>query len=82
MLRIAGDLQRHLGLLRARAVDDRLDRYYDDPTKFGIVLAMVWAVVGLFVGDWVAWLLVYPGPRPSTPAGRASAGCVRFTPPA
>jgi cytochrome c oxidase cbb3-type subunit 1 len=23
-------------------------------------LAMAWAVVGLFVGDWVAWLLVFP----------------------
>ena len=40
--------------------DDRLDRYYDDPTKFGIILAMVWVVVGLFVGDWMAWLLVNP----------------------
>src|SRR5215475_14196624 len=39
---------------------DRLDSYYDDPTKIGIVLAMVWAVVAMFVGDWVAWLLAYP----------------------
>ena len=39
---------------------DRLERYYDDPTKVGIVLAMVWAVVGMFVGDWVAWQLAYP----------------------
>ena len=28
--------------------------------KSGIILAMGWAVFGLFVGDWVAWLLVYP----------------------
>ena len=34
--------------------------YYDDPTKAGIILAMGWAVFGLFIGDWVAWLLVYP----------------------
>jgi cytochrome c oxidase cbb3-type subunit 1 len=34
--------------------------YYDDPSKIGIVLAMVWAVVGLTVGDWVAWQLVDP----------------------
>jgi len=40
--------------------DDRLSSYYDDPTKLGIILAMVWAVIGLFVGDWVAWLLVKP----------------------
>ena len=30
------------------------------PTKAGIVLAMVWVVFGLAVGDWVAWQLVYP----------------------
>ncbi|MBN8979334.1 MAG: cytochrome-c oxidase, cbb3-type subunit I [Rhizobiales bacterium] len=39
---------------------DRLDSYYDTPTKFGIIAAMVWAVVGMAVGDWVAWLLAYP----------------------
>src|SRR5664279_1870782 len=38
----------------------RLERYYDDPTKVGIILAMTWAVFGLFIGDWVAWLLVKP----------------------
>jgi Thiamine pyrophosphate enzyme, N-terminal TPP binding domain len=40
--------------------DERLNRYCDDPTKFGVVLAMIWAVFGLFIGDWVAWLLVKP----------------------
>jgi cytochrome c oxidase cbb3-type subunit 1 len=40
--------------------DDRLSRYYDDPSKAGIVLAMAWVVFGLAVGDWVAWQLVYP----------------------
>jgi len=40
--------------------DERLARYCDDPTKFGIVLAMAWAVFGMFVGNWVAWLLVKP----------------------
>src|SRR5690606_2922423 len=35
-------------------------RYYDDPSKVGIVLAMLWGVFGMFVGDWVAWLLAYP----------------------
>jgi cytochrome c oxidase cbb3-type subunit 1 len=38
----------------------RLTQYYDDPSKVGIILAMLWAVFGLFIGDWVAWLLVYP----------------------
>ncbi len=35
-------------------------QYYDDPTKVGIVIAMIWAVFGMFIGDWVAWLLAYP----------------------
>src|SRR6478609_11581214 len=38
--------------------ESRLDSYYDDPSKVGIILAMLWAVVAMFVGDWVAWLLV------------------------
>jgi cytochrome c oxidase cbb3-type subunit 1 len=38
----------------------RLKSYYDDPSKAGIILAMIWAVIGMFVGDWVAWLLAYP----------------------
>jgi cytochrome c oxidase cbb3-type subunit 1 len=40
--------------------EERLTRYYDDPSKAGIVLAMIWVVVGLAVGDWVAWQLVEP----------------------
>ncbi len=40
---------------------ERLARYYDDPSKAGIVIAMIWSIVGFFVGDWVAWLLAYPG---------------------
>ena len=40
--------------------EERLQRYYDEPSKLGILLAMGWAVFGLFVGDWVAWLLVDP----------------------
>ncbi|MGN6460315.1 MAG: cytochrome-c oxidase, cbb3-type subunit I [Pseudolabrys sp.] len=40
--------------------EERLANYYDDPSKVGIVLAMVWAVIGMFVGVWVATLLAYP----------------------
>ncbi|EXL02329.1 cytochrome-c oxidase, cbb3-type subunit I [Aquamicrobium defluvii] len=39
---------------------ERLSRYYDDPTKVGIVLTMIWAVVGMFFGVWVAALLAWP----------------------
>ena len=40
--------------------NERFSRYYDDPAKVGIVLAMVWVVFGLAIGDWVAWQLVQP----------------------
>lgn len=40
--------------------EDRLARYYDEPSKIGIIIAMGWVVFGLFIGDWVAWLLVDP----------------------
>jgi len=39
---------------------ERLTSYYDDPIKAGIIIAMVWAVFGMGVGDWVAWLLAFP----------------------
>jgi cytochrome c oxidase cbb3-type subunit 1 len=39
---------------------ERLDHYYDDPSKVGIVLTMAWAVVGLLLGVWVAVLLAWP----------------------
>src|SRR3546814_10891806 len=40
--------------------ETRLESYYDDPSKVGIVVAMVWAVFAMFIGDWVAWLLAFP----------------------
>lgn len=39
---------------------EALRGYYDDPTKVGIILALVWAVVGMFFGLWVAYLLAWP----------------------
>ncbi len=39
---------------------ERLLQYYDEPTKAGIVLAMAWAVVGMFFGVWAAALLAWP----------------------
>ena len=58
--------------------DERFAHYYDDPSKVGLVLAMLWAVFGLAVGDWVAWQLV----NPTSPSahGRASAASARCTP--
>lgn len=40
--------------------EKRLESYYDDPTKAGIIIAMLWAIVAMSVGDWVAWLLAFP----------------------
>jgi cytochrome c oxidase cbb3-type subunit 1 len=40
--------------------EERLAQYYDDPTRAGIILAMIWGVIAMFVGDWVAWLLAFP----------------------
>ena len=39
---------------------ERLKEYYDDPTKIGILLCLVWGVFGMAVGDWIAWLMAYP----------------------
>ncbi len=39
---------------------ERLSTYYVEPIKAGIIVALLWAVIGMFVGDWVAWLLAYP----------------------
>lgn len=38
----------------------RLAEYYDDPSRVAIILTMGWALFGMAVGDWVAWLLAYP----------------------
>jgi len=38
----------------------RLASYYDSPSRAGIVIAMIWAVIGMFVGVWVAALLAWP----------------------
>jgi cytochrome c oxidase cbb3-type subunit 1 len=54
---------------------DRFERYYDEPSKFGIVMAMIWVVFGLFIGDWVAWLLV--NPNLTFDAGWSSFGRIR-----
>ena len=54
---------------------DRVTKYYDDPTKVGVIISMLWLVFATFVGDWVAWLLVYP--ELTFDAGWASFGRLR-----
>ena len=54
------------GILVLRGFDepappaDRETAYYDDPIRAGIVLAMAWAVFGMFIGVWVASQLAWP----------------------
>ncbi|MBU1334208.1 MAG: cytochrome-c oxidase, cbb3-type subunit I [Alphaproteobacteria bacterium] len=40
--------------------DDRLNEYYDAPTRLGIILTLLWGVVGMGAGLWVASLLAWP----------------------
>ena len=40
--------------------DSRLASYYDDPTKVGIILSLIWGIIGMFIGVWVAALLAWP----------------------
>lgn len=47
---------------------DRLQRYYDAPTRFGIVMTLVWAMIGMGVGVWVAAFLYWPEGTPPWPA--------------
>jgi cytochrome c oxidase cbb3-type subunit I len=53
-----------IALLRSYGAPDpspaRLSEYYDDPSKVGIVLTLIWGVVGMLVGVWVAALLAWP----------------------
>ncbi len=42
------------------ATAEELTYYYDAPIKAGIYLSLIWAMLGMFVGVWVALLLAYP----------------------
>lgn len=46
---------------------ERLRRYYDAPTRFGIGATLVWALIGMGVGVWVAALLFWPEATPKMP---------------
>ncbi|WP_242494389.1 cytochrome-c oxidase, cbb3-type subunit I [Loktanella sp. IMCC34160] len=53
--------------------EGRLTRYYDAPTRFGIVMTLIWAVIGMGVGVWLAALMYWPDatpPWPTTSFGR------------
>jgi len=45
----------------------RHGEYYDAPTRFGIVMTLIWAVVGMGVGVWLAALMYWPEATPAVP---------------
>lgn len=47
---------------------DRLSRYDDAPTRFGIAMTLIWAMIGMGIGVWVAFLLYWPEATPPWPA--------------
>ncbi|WP_035026240.1 cytochrome-c oxidase, cbb3-type subunit I [Gemmobacter nectariphilus] len=54
---------------------DRHNRYYDAPTRFGIAMTLIWSVIGMGVGVWVAALMYWPDATP--PWGWTSYGRLR-----
>ncbi|HEV2515837.1 MAG TPA: cytochrome-c oxidase, cbb3-type subunit I [Devosia sp.] len=54
---------------------ERLSHYYDDPTKVGVFLTLIWGVIGMAFGVWVAALLAWP--ELTFDAGWASFGRIR-----
>ena len=46
---------------------DRANQYYDAPTRFGIWMTLIWAIIGMGVGVWVAALLYWPEATPAVP---------------
>ena len=46
---------------------DRLDRYDDAATRFGLVMTLIWAIIGMGIGVWVAALLYWPEATPLWP---------------
>ncbi len=47
--------------------EDRANRYYDAPIRFGIAMTLLWAVIGMGIGVWVAALLYWPEATPALP---------------
>ena len=43
-------------------------RYDDASTRFGIIMTLVWAIIGMGAGVWVAALLYWPEATPLWPA--------------
>ncbi|MFX0543264.1 cytochrome-c oxidase, cbb3-type subunit I [Roseovarius sp. S4756] len=46
---------------------ERHDRYFDGPTRFGVIMTLIWAIVAMAVGVWVSALLYWPEGTPALP---------------
>ena len=55
-------------LYAPEAAPGRAGRYYDEPTRFGIYMTLIWAIIGMAAGVWVAALLYWPEATPLWPA--------------
>jgi cytochrome c oxidase cbb3-type subunit I len=48
------------GYFAPEPTEDRRAEYYDDPSKVGVILAMIWAIFAFSIGVWAAWQLRFP----------------------
>ncbi len=46
---------------------DRVNQYYDAPTRFGVTMTLIWAMIGMTAGVWVAALMYWPEATPAVP---------------
>ena len=47
---------------------NRLTQYYDAPVRFGVIMTLIWAMIGMAVGVWLAALMYWPEATPPWPA--------------
>ncbi|MCC0056751.1 MAG: cytochrome-c oxidase, cbb3-type subunit I [Rhodobiaceae bacterium] len=51
----------------APPVAERAGRFYDAPTRLGIAMTLIWAIIGMGAGVWVSALLYWPDATPAVP---------------
>jgi cytochrome c oxidase cbb3-type subunit I len=47
-------------LLSGQHLADLSERYNDGVVRAGVIATVAWGLVGMFVGDWIAWQLAFP----------------------
>ena len=46
---------------------ERLNKYYDAPTRAAVILTLAWVIIGMGLGVWVASLFYWPDATPAWP---------------